>query len=103
MTNTPENLKAALDIVQEFACFSPAPRDRDELIGLAKTLVAMCPDLKKAQALVDELVAGCTRRPTPIVMRRVYLEHNLPEDGLMEWKADLSKFEDAPVRKGGPV
>ena len=103
MTNTPENLKAALDIVQEFACFSPAPRDRDELIGQAKTLVAICPDIKTAQALVDELVAGCTRRPTPIVMRRVWDRRHPPEDGLAPEWVDLSAFEDVPMRKGGPA
>ena len=72
-------------------------------MGLARTLLKLCPDWEKAQWLVDKLLDGCSRRPTPLVMRRVYCQKFPPEDGIEPGAADLSDFEDLPAKKSsGP-
>lgn len=71
-------------------------------MGSVLTLLRISSDEAHAKKLVARCLAGCSRYPIPLTMRRIYVEVvGEPADGLSVEKADLTEFEPGPPRAKG--
>ncbi len=81
-------------LVYQMECLYGFPKSDDGILAITRVIHSLAGDSpdseQKAQWLIDRLLMGAPRFPTPIEMRRVYCQKYTPADGLEDTKVDLS-------------